>query len=153
MRLRALGLFQLCAVLVGLTAACSRPSEDTSCPAMDRALEAAANDGVLEPLPLSAEGGGYKIVLESRETARGCDVSYQFRISGVSAADYESGQFDRFICGPGPITTSDFSMDDGDLLMDAQVSQWQPTGVMRVTVGSDSCSGAALVFTHVGRIA
>ena len=152
MKLRVVGLLQLVAVLAALGAGCSRPSEDTSCPAMERALDAAATEGVLEPLPLSAEGGGYRIVLEGRDVERGCDVSYRFRVSGISAADFEAGQFDRLICGPEPSGSKGFSMDDGELLMDAQVSQWQPTGEMTVRAGP-SCRGVVLTFTHVGRIA
>ena len=145
-------MLQLVAIAAALTTACASRSEDTSCPAMERAIDEASRNGLLEPLPLSAEGGGYRIVLEGRHVERDCDVSYRFRVSGVGAAEYEAGQFDRFFCGPAPSKTKSFSMDDGELLMDAQVSQWQPTGEMTVRVGP-SCRSVTLTFTHVGRIA
>ena len=151
-RLRALALFQLVAIVAALTTACASRNEDTSCPAMERAIDEASRNGLLEPLPLSAEDGEYRIALEGREVERDCNVSYRFRVSGMSAADFEAGQFDRFICGPEPSGTKGFSMDDGEVLMDAQISQWQPTGEMTVRVGP-SCRGVTLSFTHVGRIA
>ncbi len=159
MRLRTLSVLQLFAILVSLTAACSRPSEDTSCPAMESAIDEASRNGLLEPLPLSAEAGGYRIVLEERTIESNCDTSYRFRISGLDPAIFSSSSaLDRHICGPstpvGPTGGGGgIQMDDGDFIVSSQVSQWQPTAELTLRVGADGCNGVALSFTHVGRIA
>ena len=126
---------------------------------MERAIDEALRNGRLEPLPLIAEGGGYKIVLEERAIESNCDTSYRFRISGLDPAIFSSGDaLDRHICGPsssvGPTGGGGgIQMDDGDFIVSSQVSQWQPTSELTVRVGADGCNGVALSFTHVGRIA
>jgi hypothetical protein len=159
MKLRALGIFQLVAIMAALTAACASQGEDTSCPAMERAIDEASQNGQLESLPLSVEGGGYRIVLEERTMESNCDTSYRFRISGLDPAIFSSGDaIDRHICGPsssvGPTGGGGgIQMDDGDFIVSSQVSQWQPTAELTLRVGADGCNGLALSFTHVGRIA
>jgi len=152
-------MLQLVAIAAALTAACASRSEDTSCPAMERAIDEASRNGLLEPLPLSAEGGGFKIVLEERAIEPNCDTSYRFRISGLDPEIFSSGDaIDRHICRPsspvGPTGGGGgIQMDDSDFIVSSQVSQWQPTAELTLRVGADGCNGLALSFTHVGRIA
>jgi hypothetical protein len=118
---------------------------------MERALDEARTNGTAESLPLEAEGGGYSISLVSIRL-QGCDPTYRFEITGLPADWSPTANTTTTICGPGSATGKSHHQEAGAWIMEARMSQWQPTGDAMVSVGR-SCGDLELPFTHVGRIA
>ena len=84
MRVRGVRMVQLVTLLAMLVSGCTSRSEDTSCPAMQQALDEAVANGTTEPLPQVAEDSGYSISLVSVRL-QGCDPTYRFEITGLPA--------------------------------------------------------------------
>jgi hypothetical protein len=117
---------------------------------MQQALDEAVANGTTESLPQVAEDSGYSISLVSVRL-QGCDPTYRFEITGLPA-DWSPSENEAIaVCGPGGATGKSHHQEPGVWIMEARMSQWQPTGDSAVSVGR-FCGELELTFTHVGRI-
>jgi hypothetical protein len=157
-----LGLLLVLVVLaaaVGLVSGDGDPGADGAvnedqCPALERARERAASEGLLAAAPTSVSSNGIEIRLDATSITATCDISYRFQISGFEEQDWNANPNAvnrNRVCGPTQTLVETLGGRGGDRVYEIGMSQWQASGTYSVSVGP-MCRLLRLDFYHAGRV-